>query len=287
MTMTALTIVLIAQLFLIGGLLRERARRRRIEESLRHSEATLRASYTQLRQLTGGLIRTQETANAAVAQDLHDDICQRLAFVSMGLKDLMEAGARGQPTDTRQLVSDLDRDVQGIFDGLRRLSHRLHPPALRLLGLAPALKAHCTEVERRDGITVTFTTDGELAGLHPDLALCVFRIAEEALRNAVVHGAPKGCAVSLVRQDDTLELAVEDDGRGFDVEYLHSAPGLGVGLMHERVHDFGGHLEISSERGRGTRVHAQFPVAVRPASASAASPQTTRVQQRDEVSAGR
>lgn len=257
----AITIIVIAQLVLIAGLLRQRAHLRRASESLRHSEATLRAGYDRIRHATGRLIGAQEARLAGIAQNLHDDICQRLVFVSMGLEDLMQASGAGEAKDVQPFLSNVDRDVQAIFDGLRRLSHELHPSALRLLGLSAALKAHCLEVSRQHNVKVTFTMEGDSSDAHPDVALCVFRIVEEALRNALEHGAPTECVVSLVRQGDRLELTVKDNGRGSDLERLRSEDEFRLVMMEERVHAVGGRFVITSEPGYGAVIHASVPVA--------------------------
>lgn len=280
-----IAIVLIAQSLLIIGLLRQRARLRSAEESLRRSEATLRASYARTRQLAGRLITAQEDARAAIARDLHDDICQRLVFVSMGLEDLANASASADAGTRRQLASKLDQDLQDIFDGLRRLSRELHPSALRLLGLAPALHAHCAEVARRHRVQVTFTPDRDTDGLPPDVALCAFRIVQEALRNAVERGMPKQCVVSLVRRADTLQLTVEDDGHGFDLEQVPAEAAFGLAMMRERAHAIGGHVEIRSEPGRGTRVHAHLPLTASGSEAMAPPPPAATVPRTHSVTA--
>ena len=95
-------------------------------------------------------------------------------------------------------------------------------PRLRLVGLATALRGHCVEVEKRHAVQVRFTADGEFGDVHPDVAVCFFRIAQESLRNGVVHGEARQLSVSLARSGEQVELIVTDDGRGFDLEEVRS-----------------------------------------------------------------
>ena len=161
---------------------------------------------------------------------------------------------------TQQAFEELERETRNTFEGIRRLSHDLHPATLRLLGLAPALRSHCDEVAKRQGVEVTFSSGDNVGTVHPDVAVCFFRIAQESLRNGIVHGGAKHLAVTLTRSDDQLELAVADDGRGFDVNAVQSnGGGLGLVTMEERANLVGGDVSIASEVGRGTTVRVRGP----------------------------
>jgi len=254
-------LVVVTQLGLIAGLLAQITRRRGAEATIRKREATLRASYERSRQLAGRLINAQEAARAGIAQDLHDDICQRLVYVSMAVGNLKGSSGDLQDAATQQAFADLEDDTTVMFDGLRKLSHDLHPVTLRMLGLTPALKAHCTEVEKRHAVEVRFRTEGDIGQVAPDLALCFFRIAQESLRNGVVHGRARHLEVSLARSNEDIEMTITDDGTGFDLETttIQSAGGLGLVSMEERVHLVGGSVEFVSEIGRGTTVRVRAP----------------------------
>ena len=246
-------LVVAAQLVLIAGLQTQITRRRR-------AEATLRTSYERIRHLAGRLINAQESARAGIAQDLHDDVCQRLVFVSMAVSGLKNASGDVQATGTQQAFSNLEQDTNGLFDRLRLLSHDLHPATLRVLGLTPALKAHCVEVEKRHDVHARFRTEGDLGRLHPDVALCLFRIAQESLRNGVVHGRARHLEVSLVRSGEQVELSITDDGAGFDLAAAsRNGSGLGLVSMEERAHLVGADVHIVSEPGRGTTVRVRGP----------------------------
>lgn len=257
--LVATFIVVIAQLVMIAVLLGQRARLRRADNTIRASEASLRTSYERIRQMAGRLINAQETARADIARDLHDDVAQKLAYVSMGVNSLKEEGHIQDP-GTQKAIADLEREARTAFDGIRRLSHELHPATLRLLGLAPALRSHCDEVAKRQGIEVRFVAADNVAPVHPDVSVCLFRIAQESMRNSIVHGGAKHLTVTLSRAGDELELIVADDGRGFDVSAAqNNGGGLGLVTMEERANLLGGGVHIVSEAGRGTTVHVHSP----------------------------
>jgi signal transduction histidine kinase len=255
----AIVVVVIAQLLLIAGLLRQRARLQSADNTIRASEASLRTSYDRIRQMAGRIINAQEAARADIARDLHDDVCQKLAYVAIGVNTLRTGTGNIADPETQQVFDDLDHQMDSTFDGIRRLSHDLHPATLRLLGLTPALRAHCNEVAKRQGVEVEFSAAEGVGTLHPDVAVCFFRIAQESLRNGIVHGGAKHLAVTLDRSGDQLDLAVVDDGRGFDVHEVRSngSGGLGLVTMEERINLVGGVLSIVSEPGRGTTVRVR------------------------------
>jgi signal transduction histidine kinase len=252
--------VVVSQLLLIAGLLTQRARRHRAEETIRAREATLRASHERIRQMAGRIINAQEAARASIARDLHDDLCQKLVYVSMGVNGLKSSSGHIQDAQTQEAFSELERDTLGVFDGIRRLSHDLHPATLRLLGLGPALKAHCLEVEKRQDVKVSFKTEGDPGHLHPDVAVCFFRIAQESIRNGLAHGQAREFAVSLARSGEHVELTVTDNGRGFDLEAVRrGGRGLGLVSMEERAHVIGGDVQIVTGPGKGTTIRVRGP----------------------------
>jgi signal transduction histidine kinase len=245
-------VVVTAQLVLIAGLLRERRR-------VRRAEISLRSSYQRIRHLAGRLIGAQEATRAEIARDLHDDVCQRLAHVSIGVSRLRRVPGNIQGEDPQQAFGQLVGDIGSALDGVRRLSHDLHPATLRLLGLGPALRTHCDEVAKRSGVEVQFS-GGDIGTVHPDVAVCLFRIAQESLRNGVMHGGAKHLIVKLSRQGDQLELEVLDDGRGFDMSALQgNGKGLGLVMMEERASLVGGSAKIVSNADGGTTVRVVAP----------------------------
>jgi signal transduction histidine kinase len=209
------------------------------------------------------LINVQEATRADIARDLHDDVCQEIAGVALLVSSLKQSSGRLQDPQTQGALATLERSTRNVVEGVRRLSHDLHPETLRLLGLAAALKSHCVEVPKRYDVGVTFTSQGDFRYLHPDIAVCVFRIAQEALRNAALHGHARQLAVSLANRGETIELTVADDGCGFDLEAVRrNGDGLGLVSMEERAYLVRGNLQIVTRAGHGTTISVRVPASL-------------------------
>ena len=254
-------IVVAAQLLAIAGLLVQRARRRRAEATVLAREATIRTSYERIRQLAGRLFSAQEAVRAGIARDLHDGVCQELAGVSIAIASLRRTRGAIEDAHTQAKFEKICEEMLSMFEGLRRMSHELHPATLRLLGLGTALQSHCAEIEKRHGVQVQYTTEGELEDIPSDVAVGLFRIAQESLRNSVVHGEARQLSVSLSRSNDHVDLIVTDDGSGFDLEAVRSSAGGGLGLVsiEERAHMIDGEVQIVTGIGQGTAIHVRAP----------------------------
>jgi signal transduction histidine kinase len=175
------------------------------------------------------------------------------------------------------MFARLEEQASDVLRGIRRLAHDLHPASLRLLGLGPALEAHCAEVEKSHAISVRVTSASGPAGLRPEVALCLFRIAQEALRNAIAHGRARTVRVFLTGSPEYVELAVADDGCGFDVERaLRRGRGLGLVSMQDRAHAVGGELHIETGPALGATIRVRVPAV---AAATASQPQDGSAQQ--------
>jgi two-component system sensor histidine kinase UhpB len=159
-----------------------------------------------------------------------------------------------------------------LADSVRRLSHDLHPATLGLLGLASAIKGHCLEVRKGQGVDVRFVADGDLGHVDREVAVCLFRMAQEALHNGLVHGNASHLVVTLARTRGNVELTVVDDGAGFDPEAARrNGSGLGLVSMEERAYALGGEFHVASSPGLGTTVYVRVPAAA----ATAQEPATT------------
>ena len=253
-------VVVTAQLVLIAGLLRERARVRRADSVIRASEASLRSSYERIRHLAGRLINAQEAARAEIARDLHDDVCQRLANVSLSVSRLSGRPETSRARTRSRRSTQLDRDTGRRSTAFAASRTTFTRRRCALLGLAPALRAHCQEVAQRNGVEVQFSADEAIGDVHPDLAVCLFRIVQESLRNGIMHGGARRLTVTLSRDGDRLALEVHDDGRGFDVSAVQAnRKGLGLVMMEERANLVGGSATIVSKAGVGTTVRVVAP----------------------------
>jgi signal transduction histidine kinase len=246
----AALIVVLAQTALIAGLLVQRSRRWRAEGRLLKREGQLRASYARIRDLGARLLHAQDRERSHIARELHDDVGQQLALIEMDVKLL--GGA------SEAAAGLLDR-VQSAARSVRELSHRLHPAKLRLIGLVAALKGLQAELAN-GGVDMAFAHDSVPAMLPPDVTVCLFRVAQEALQNAIKYSRCRHISLALKGSGGCLALVAEDDGEGFDVDAAWGS-GLGLVSMHERVEAIGGEIRIHSAKGTGTRVEVTVPIA--------------------------
>jgi two-component system sensor histidine kinase UhpB len=228
-------------------------------ETERRTQQALRRAYEQNQDLAGRLIRAQEVERTRMARDLHDDVSQQLAGVAIMLSGLKRrvAGLNAEP-DIDRTVTTLQSRTSALAQSVRTLSHELHPGVLAHTGLVATLRRHCDDVEQLHHIIVTFAAEDEVKSLRPDAALCLFRVAQEALTNAVRHGQPRTIHVQLMVTPECVELRVVDDGHGF-VTAARAESGLGLRSIEERVRLVRGSVELASQPGQGTRLLVRVP----------------------------
>jgi signal transduction histidine kinase len=203
-----------------------------------------------LRELGGRFIGAQEEERSRIARELHDDLNQRMALLSIGLEQM----GQGITGGLRRRFETLQNQVQEISADIHRLSYRLHPSKLDHLGLSAAIKSLCEQLNAAGNIRVYLHQQGVPASLPQDVTLCFFRIAQEALRNAVKHSRAKHVRVILKRVESTLNLTVTDDGCGFTGGPSTPLHGLGFISMRERARIAGGELQVQSSPGEGTHI---------------------------------
>lgn len=241
--LAAVAAVIVLQAALIAALLLQRARRRRAEDAART--------------LGGRLITAYDDEGRRIARELHDDVTQRLAGASIELATLPRLADPGARAAMEQAIgtelASLSRDVHA-------LAYRLHPSVLDDLGLVEALRVECERIGRRGAALVAFDAGAAADAVRGERALCLFRVAQEALRNAARHARATRIDAGLRgTADGGVELSVADDGCGFDPLAARERASLGLASMRERVALLGGRLEIDSRRGAGTRVVAWLP----------------------------
>jgi signal transduction histidine kinase len=255
----AAVLIVALQSVLLAGLVVQGARRRRTELALRESEQRFRLTAEQNQDLAGRLINAQEQERGRIARDLHDDLSQQLAGLAImlsGLKrTLSQPDGQSRVDDT---VETLQNRTQTIASVVRNLSHQLHPGALDHVGLVGTLTQHCAEIERHHGIAVTFMARGDLESLDRDVALCLYRVTQEALTNALRHACARNVLVELTAAAD-IELRVADDGVGF-VADGSAGTGLGLRSIDERVRLVHGRVRIDSRPGHGTALMVYIPL---------------------------
>ncbi len=236
--------------------------RLRAESSLRESRQALSASAAELRHLAGRLIRAQEDERKRVARELHDDLSQRLSALQLGSAGLARLAPKG--ASARADFEMHQAHLTEAVDSVRRLAYDLHPAILTHLGLRAALQSFCVEFSGREGIDVDFSAQKEPASLHEEVALCLYRVTQEALRNVARHSGARSARVSLKRSLGALHLVIQDGGGGFEVGPNRPGEGLGLLSMNERVRLVQGTLRVKSRPRRGTRIEVHVPVSPKP-----------------------
>ena len=207
--------------------------------------------------VSGQLIEAQERERSRIARDLHDDICQRLALLSMQIEQV-NRGSSGSPA-TKNGLAEIQRYCCEITSDVQSLSHQLHSSKLDYLGVVAALKGFCKEFSEQYDVSVDFTDRNVPKDLSREVSLCFFRVTQEALRNAVKYSGTRQFSVEIAGINDEVKLIVRDEGAGFDVEEAKKNRGLGLVSMQERVHLVLGSLDVESKPGEGTTILAVVP----------------------------
>ena len=246
-------------LLCLSAVIRERDR---AALAVRTSEAALRDSYGRVRELAGKLIAAQEMERSRIARDMHDDLNQQLAALSISMSSIRRRSL--QTPDLHDAVGVLQERTATLIEQIRDFSHELHPGTLDHDALIPALRAHCADFARQHRLDVHFTAEAALAPLPRDVAVCLYRILQEGLRNIANHAGVRNASVSLKQTSERVELTITDYGHGFDPESGEARRGLGLLSIEERARLVGGTLTITTAPGSGTSLHVQLPTRVKP-----------------------
>jgi signal transduction histidine kinase len=227
-------------------------------EERRRSESELNNSYQEIRRLSASLLNAHDDERRTVSRELHDEVCQQLTAVLMSLNVLkkqsgVSAGMQSELEVLASGISQLSKRVHG-------LSQQLHPSMVEYLGLSSALTLLCRESESCHDMEVRFTNCELTAAVSLDSAVCLFTVAQEALRNTLRHSKSKCAFLELTNDEEHVRLHVRDWGCGFDVAAVKRKGGLGIIKMEERVRLLRGVLHITSTAGRGTEVMVEMPL---------------------------
>lgn len=204
------------------------------------------------------LISEQERERTRIARDLHDDINQRLALLAVEIHQLIPT-ASGSVANMGQRLSELFEKTTEICGDVQSISHRLHPSRLEHLGLVAAVRGHCREVAEQQAIEICFSHDNIPATVSWEASVCLFRVLQEALHNAVKHSNARQFDVQLRGMPEGIRLQVSDSGIGFDAEEAMNRSGLGLVSMRERLRLVEGTLSIATRPGAGTTIAAFVP----------------------------
>ena len=241
----------------IMSIVRDVTDQKRAELSLRHSERALRESHARIQHLARRLVATQERERSRVARELHDDLSQKLALLTMDLNQLADDSLR-QEAELRERIRVLTTQAADIARDVHRISHALHPSMLATLGVVRAVEQYCAEFAATHGLGIEFACDGLPFHIPQEVELCTFRIVQEALQNAAKHSGTATLHVHLSYDDESLMLHIADRGRGFEPDETDRR-GLGLVSMQERVDALGGEFTVLASAGRGTRISVRLP----------------------------
>jgi len=203
------------------------------------------------------LIKAQEAERMRISGELHDSVLQQITSLTLRLGTVKYQVP--PDSEAKATINGLQQVLIGIGTDIRQISHELHPALLQEAGLPAALSSYCEEFSRVRGLAVSCETDESVKELSPGAALCLYRIAQEALGNAGKYSEATKVEVELTRSDDRVCLRVSDDGVGCSPDEIGKSRGLGLINMRERVLQLNGTFEFDSEPGHGARVRVEIP----------------------------
>jgi signal transduction histidine kinase len=232
--------------FLILGLVVNLRRRKKVERSLIESGRDLR-------RLARSVVSTQEDELRRFSRVLHDDTSQRLAGLAIDAGILEKQLITVQDQASREL-RDMKIKLIDVSESIHDLSRLLHPSVLDDMGLVEALRSECMVFSRRTGIALSFEPHDMRKAIPNDIALCLYRIVQEGLRNIEKHAKTEKGYVSLQVLSDGVRLCIQDSGIGFDNTVVRNKAGLGLSSMRERVRLVNGTMSIKAAPGKGTQI---------------------------------
>ena len=224
---------------------------------LERHRTVLERHQAEISALNERLMKAQDEERMRIAGELHDGVLQQLTSIALQLGTATIA----LPADSepKAEVREVEKRLIEVGTEIRQLSHELHPTVLQEAGLPAALSSYCEEFSKLRGIPISYQADESVEELSPGAALCIYRIAQEALGNVAKHAKAKQVEVRLTRSDSRVCLLVSDDGVGFHRDGGEKSGGLGLINMRERVRQLNGTFEFDSQPGRGTTVKAEVP----------------------------
>jgi PAS domain S-box-containing protein len=207
----------------------------------------------------GALLAGQEAEGKRIARELHDSVSQDLCCLILDMAQFQRElpGSLGKVSDR---INSQKEKLMEVAEAVDSVCRQLHPSVLERIGLNQALAHLCTEFNNRKGLHIRFSHGEIPAALPAASALCLYRVAQEALRNIVRHANARYATVLISAAQGGLHLSIEDDGVGFDPKTVGAKARLGLVSMQERVRLVGGSLTIHSEPGNGTRIDLRVPL---------------------------
>ena len=210
-----------------------------------------RLAGEQLARLSRRLIEAQEEERKQIARDVHDDYSQRLALLAIDVENLAKKVGDSSQGTKQQLINVYQR-LSELGTDMHSLSHQLHSSTLENLGLVAGIRGFCREFTETEHVQVDLTHENVPSSIPGDVALCLFRIVQEGLRNVKRHSGTEKANVRIEWSGESLHLTVYDEGKGFDLGTPPVGGGIGIWSMQERLRLLGGRLQIQSHLMRGT-----------------------------------
>jgi PAS domain S-box-containing protein len=205
------------------------------------------------------LLDAQEKERTRIARDLHDDIAQRLALLTVGFEQIQREVPESA-SEVHAHIRTIQTQAAQIANDVQTLSHELHSSKLEYLGVAVAANGFCKELSNHQKVEIDFRSYDIPSPLSPEISLCLYRVLQESLHNAVKYSGVRRFEVQLWGAAEEIHLKVSDFGIGFSRVDVMNGSGLGLTSMQERVKMVEGQIVIDSQPGRGTTIHARVPL---------------------------
>ncbi|MDH3505338.1 MAG: sensor histidine kinase, partial [Nitrospirota bacterium] len=233
--------------------------RKQAEQALQERERELHQNQEELRALGAQLISAQEDERRRLSRELHDDMNQRLAVVALQIQSIQSTLPESEPM--QETLQHLNEEVSSLSNNVRKLAYQLHPSILDDLGLVVALQSSIKEFSKWENIPVTFQPRDVPRILPQDIALCVYRVTQECLRNVAKHAEASHVSVEVTAMEAGLQLLIKDNGKGFTPEAVRRGKhGLGLIGMKERIRAVQGTFDVKASKEKGTTITAWIPL---------------------------
>jgi signal transduction histidine kinase len=227
----------------------------RLERQMHGRYVQLPQSQHELQRLSSRLVDAQETERRSLSRELHDGIGQALGALLVDIGRLSTTLSNDRP-ELRTQLDNMKSVAETTLLSVRNIALLLRPSMLDDLGLVAALEWQGREVSRRSEIEVSVESKNMPEDLPDEYRICIYRLVQEALNNAVRHSGARNARVTVDHSAKAIAVRVSDDGRGFDPNRVR---GLGILGMEERVHRLGGTFTVRSQPGQGVEISADLP----------------------------